>query len=87
MKSITDSIAVNPNGWDEVSEYGDIQLYGATLVVDTPKFKKGEKVDCITFLFSQSICQLWRKAEKKIGNAVASSEKIEEFPIKLVIGV
>ena len=85
MKSITDSIAINPSGWDELGD-GDIQLYDATLVVDTKKFKKGDKVDCVSFLFSQSICQLWRKAEKKMGNDVTSSEKIEEFPIKLVIG-
>ena len=86
MKPITDSIAINPSGWDEVGEYGDLQLYGATLIIDTPKFKKGEKVDCISFLFTQSLCQLWKKAEKKMGNSVASSEKVDEFPIKIVIG-
>jgi hypothetical protein len=86
MKSITDSIAINPSGWDEVGE-GDIQLYDATLVVDTPKFKRGEKVECITFLFTKSICQLWRKSSKPTTDSgYTATEVVDEFPIKLIIG-
>lgn len=83
---ITDSIAKDGTGWDEAGEFGDLQLYDATLMVDTKKFKAGDKVDCITFLFSKSICQIWQpkgKVDDKYG--FHETEMIEEFPIKLSV--
>lgn len=72
---ITNFIAKDFDGWDEVGD-GDIQLYNATLQVDTPKFKKGDKVENIAFLYTLSKCQIINK----------EGDVVDEFPIKLVIG-
>lgn len=82
---ITDSIAVDPSGWDEAGDYGDLQLYNATLVVDTPKFKKGTKVKTITFLFTQSLCQIYDVSGPKDEDGFQPTAVVDEFPIKLAI--
>jgi hypothetical protein len=81
MNAITDSIAINHSGWDDIGEYGDIQLYDATLVVDTPKLKKGTKVDVVAFLFSKSQYEIY----KKLGKGPTSVEIVDKFPLKLVV--
>jgi hypothetical protein len=83
FNSITDSIAKDASGWDEAGDWGDLQLYDATLQIDTKKFKKGDKVDCITFLYSQSICQLYRPVGETDINGFTATELVEEFPITL----
>ena len=75
MKTITDFIAIESSGWDECGDFGDLQLYDAKLVVDTKKFKAGDVVDTISFLFTKSICQIYHD----------NGKIIEEFPIKLII--
>lgn len=80
-KLITNQIATidtdKDGGWDEAGEYGDIQLYNATLVVDTPGgIKAGTKIDSIAFIFSQSLCELYDEDGKSL----------EKFPLKLSIG-
>ncbi len=70
-KSLIDQIIADSIGWDEVDGF-DVQFYYGVLQMDTVKFKKGEKVPCATFLFSQSILQLW------VGEDI-----IEEIPLKL----
>ena len=82
---ITDSIVSSSSGWDECGDYGDIQLYDAVLAIDTPKFKKGDKVDTVSFVFTQSICQVWQKGITD-STGFTPVEKIDEFPIKLIIG-
>jgi hypothetical protein len=82
-KFITNSIVESSSGWDECGEYGDVQLYDAVLAVDTKKFKKGDKVDTVSFMFSQSIVQIYMKsATEKDG--FTPVEVVEEFPIELV---
>jgi len=73
-KSITDCIITNSTGWDELDD-GDIQLYNGILQIDTPKFKKGDKVDNVSFIFSKSMCEIIDKD----GNL------LDSFPIKLII--
>jgi hypothetical protein len=74
MKNITEQIIANSTGWDEAGDYGDVQLYNGILQVDTAKFKKGDKISTATFLFTQSILQLWNKE---------GSGLVEEIPLKL----
>lgn len=86
--NITDSIAKDASGWDEAGNWGDVQLYDATLVVDTPKFKAGTKVEVITFLFSESRCQIWKSVplpepKDKTDGRISGTEMIDEFPITL----
>ena len=80
---ITDSIVLASEGWDGAGEYGDVQLYGAILAIDTKKFKRGQRVETITFAFSKSICQIWDKKGKE-ENGVQPMEVIEEFGLTLV---
>jgi hypothetical protein len=81
---ITKSIVSSSGGWDEAGEYGDIQLYDAVLAIDTRKFKKGDKVKTITFMFSCGICQIWAEKGRKLENGVQKMQIVEEFPIRLV---
>ena len=76
-KNITNSIVASYKGWDEGGgDYGDVQLYDVVLAVDTKKFKKGDVVQCATFLFSESKVQLWNKS---------GTEIIEEIQLGLVL--
>lgn len=69
------SIIASYDGWDEAGgDYGDIQFYKAVLAIDTKKFKKGDMIECVTFLHSAGICQLWNST---------GDEVIEEFNIVL----
>jgi hypothetical protein len=72
--NITSSLIASSGGWDEAGDYGDIQLYDAVLACDTKKFNKGDKIKCVTFLFSKSIVQFWDGADM-----------VEEFPISLIV--
>ena len=80
---ITDSIVLSSEGWDEAGEHGDVQLYGAVLAVDTKKFKQGQRVETIAFLFSKSVCQIWDK-KGEVENGVQPMEVVEEFGLTLV---
>ena len=83
-KLITDFIVESSTGWDMAGDWGDLQLYNAKLAVDTRKFKKGDVVNCITFLFSQSLCQIYQPVGKKV-DGFQETAIVEEFPIKLSI--
>lgn len=82
-KFITDSIIKDSTGWDEAGDYGDLQLYDGILQIDTVKFKKGDKISCASFMFTQSICQL-HQPKGKMKDGFQATEMIEEFPIGLV---
>jgi hypothetical protein len=81
-KLLTSSIVSASSGWDMAGEYGDIQLYDATLAIDTKKFKKGDVISCVTFLFSQSLVQLWQPVGPKV-DGFQSGEVVEEFSVTL----
>lgn len=79
------SIVSSSGGWDEAAgDYGDFQLYDAVLAIDTRKFKKGDKVSTITFLFSRGLCQIWAEKGERLENGCQKMEIVEEFPIKLI---
>jgi hypothetical protein len=80
---ITDSIVSSCGGWDEAGEYGDVQLYQAVLAIDTKKFKKGQTVETISFVFSKSLCQIWDKAGCESADGCQPMEVIEEFALVL----
>jgi hypothetical protein len=80
---ITKSIVSSSAGWDEAGDYGDIFLYDAVLAIDTKKFKKGDKVSSVAFMFSCGVCQIWDKTGKTLENGVQEMQVVEEFPIRL----
>lgn len=82
-KSIISTIISEYERWDEAGgDYGDIQFYNAKLAIDTKKFKKGDVVKCVTFMFSESVCQLWTDGKKE-PDGFTPTEVLEEFQIKL----
>ena len=81
--SIVDSIVSNHNGWDECGEYGDLQLYDVTLAIDTKNFKKGDMVDCITFMFSKGICQIMQSLPADEDGFI-QTKIVEQFKLKLI---
>lgn len=60
--SLTDQIAINPSGWDEL-DVMDIIIYDATLVQNTRKFKKGDIIESIAFMTSSSTIELYQDGE------------------------
>ena len=81
--SIINSIVSNHNGWDECGEYGDLQLYDATLAIDTKNFKKGDMVECIAFIFSKGVCQIM-KSLPVYEDGFIPTKIVEEFKLKLI---
>jgi hypothetical protein len=75
QKPITDYIIQDSTGWDEAGDFGDVQLYNGVLQIDTPKHRKGDIIECTTFLFTKSIVQFYNKE----GNVV------EELSLKLSV--
>jgi hypothetical protein len=73
---ITNDIVSSYAEWDEINEFGDVQLYDAILAVDTPKFKKGDKVGIIVFIFSESKAEIYRSGYL---------EPLDSFGLKLSI--
>lgn len=78
--NITDWIAKDSSGWD--GDIESIQLYNATLVVDTPKFKAGTRVEVINFDFIKSKCEIFGP---RIGEPGGEQEILDTFPIKLTL--
>jgi len=78
--NITDWIAKDCSGWD--GDIESIQLYDATLVIDTPKFKAGTKVEVISFDFIKSKCEIFGPRNGEPGS---QQEILDSFSIKLVI--
>ena len=84
---ITKSIVSSSSGWDEAGDYGDVFLYDAVLAIDTKKFKKGDKVSSVAFMFSCGICQILDTTGKTLENGVKEVYVAEEFPIRLVADI
>jgi hypothetical protein len=79
---VTKSIVASSTGWDMAGDYGDIQFYNATLATDTNKFKKGDVVETISFMFTTGICQLLKTSGPE-KDGCSPCEVVEEFPISI----
>lgn len=83
---ITNSIVAESTGWDECGDYGDIQLYNAKLAVDlSPSFKKGDVVETIVFMFSESKIEIYESCHEKTRFGQTPNRIVGTFDIKLSI--
>ena len=73
--NIASSIVESFEGWDECGIYGDAQLYDVVLAIDTKNFKKGDKINTVTFLLSESTCVFYNED---------GTEVLETFKLKLI---